>query len=145
MSCYGCDFLLNQIYFKYIWLIGQYIQKLLYSLEGKKTKTPLELVGEKKFYDLDPNEKIKIMTNSINQIHKEYGCKFNWKDKLIVEYKGKEFEIFKELKEIVINCIIGDEMDALDFSTSGIDFNKACKEASRYLVHEIIEKEKKLA
>lgn len=143
MSCYGCDFLLNPIYNKYIWLLGQYIQKVLYSLQGKKTKSPLELVGEEKFYELEPNEKIKIMSNSINQIHQEYGCKFNWKDSLTVQYKEKEFEIFKELKEIITNCIIGDEMDAIDFSTSGLDFNRACKDSSRFLVHEIIEKEKK--
>ena len=93
---------------------------------------------------MTPQEKIEIMSNSINQIHKEYGCNFNYKDSLIVQYKDKDFEIFKDVKKIVTNCIIGDEMDAIDFSTSGIDFDRACKDSSRFLVNEIIEKEKKL-
>jgi len=85
------------------------------------------------------------MSNTINQIHKEFGCRFNWKDSLTVHYMDKKIEIFKEVKEIVTNCIIGDEMDAIDFSTSGIDFDRACKDSSRFLVNEIIDKEKKLS
>lgn len=85
------------------------------------------------------------MSNTINQIHTEYGCKFNWKDSLIVQYLDKDIEIFKEVKEIVTSCIIGDEMDAIDFSTSGIDFDRACKDSSRFLVNTIIEKERKLS
>ncbi len=93
---------------------------------------------------MTPQDKIEIMSSSINQIHNEFGCKFNWKDSLTVQYKEKDIEIFKDVKEIVTSCIIGDEMDAIDFSTSGIDFDRACKDSSRFLVNEIIEKEKKL-
>ena len=100
-------------------------------------------MGEEKFQEMTPQDKIEIMSNTINQIHTEYGCNFNWKDSLTVLYKGKDHEIYKNVREIVTSCIIGDEMDAIDFSTSGIDFDRACKDSSRFLVNEIIEKERK--
>ena len=82
------------------------------------------------------------MSSSINQIHSEFGCKFNWKNSLTVKFNEKDYEIFTEVQDIVSSCIIGDEMDAIAFSTSGIDFNDACKEASKFIINKIVEKEK---
>ncbi|NHI91722.1 MAG: hypothetical protein EAX96_04400 [Candidatus Lokiarchaeota archaeon] len=118
------------------------MQKVLFSIEGKEQKTPIDLVGEQEFKKLPPQEKIAIMSSSINQIHEDYGCKFNWKDSLIVIFKEKQYELFNDVQEIVNSCIIGDEIDAIAFSTSGIDFKTACKEASRLVIEKIVEKER---
>ena len=99
------------------------------------------MVGEQEFRELPPQEKIAIMSKSINKIHSDFGCKFNWKDSLIVNFKENKYEIFTDVQEIVGSCIIGDKLDAIDFSTSGIDFNHACKEASKLVIDKIVVKE----
>ena len=114
----------------------------MYAIEGKEQKAPLDLIGEKEFRELPPQEKIAIMSSSINKIHNEFGCKFNWKDSLTVKFNEKDHEIFIEVQDIVNSCIIGDVMDAIAFSTSGIAFNDACKEASRVVIDKIVEQEK---
>ncbi|MHA1797919.1 MAG: hypothetical protein ACTSVY_05665 [Candidatus Helarchaeota archaeon] len=88
---------------------------------------------------MSPQEKVQVMTISVDQIHKDFGCKFNWRDSLTVIYKEKKYEIFDDVKNVVISCIIGDEMDAIAFSTSGIDFKEACRKASNFLIKKIIE------
>ena len=118
---------LNRIYYKHCWLLGQKIQLSLFIREGIKVPSPDEL-----------RSKFRTITDMLNYRQSKFGCKFNWHNELIVKYKGKSYNIFREIKEIIIECIRGDIKDAIGFDVRGIDFPKACKMANTRIIEKIV-------
>ncbi|MFX1298176.1 MAG: hypothetical protein ACFFD2_25400, partial [Promethearchaeota archaeon] len=76
---------LHRIYYKYLWLLGQFIQHSLLYLQGIRVPEPPEL---KIVY---PNKNPADLINIQREI---YGCKFNWETgALIVCYGDENFDI----------------------------------------------------
>ncbi|NVM54094.1 MAG: hypothetical protein HWN66_10375 [Candidatus Helarchaeota archaeon] len=120
---------LSHIYYKYLWLLGQFIQHSLLYLQGVRIPDPPEL--KKRFPKKNAAELINL--------HREmYGCKFNWKTgSLIVVYKDDQFEISSEVKEIVANNIKADFIACCGFDYRGFDFKKASSTATKKIIENI--------
>ncbi|MFX1450247.1 MAG: hypothetical protein ACFFCM_05365 [Promethearchaeota archaeon] len=118
---------LNRIYYKHCWLLGQKIQLSLFIREGIKVPSPDEL-----------RSKFRTTSEMLNYRQSKFGCKFNWQNELIVKYKGKSYNIFRDIKEIITECIRGDIKDAIGFDVRGIDFPKACKMANTRIIEKIV-------
>lgn len=113
-------------YYKYLWLLGQFIQHSLLYLQGVRIPDPIELKDS--FPDKNPAELIDIQREI-------YGCKFNWKTgSLVVCYKDDQFEISSEAKEIIAKTVSNNIVDLLGFDTRGFDFNRACSEAVENII-----------
>ena len=120
---------LPRVYYKYLWLLGQFIQHALLYLQGIKVIEPPEL---KPFY---PD---KNMAELIDIQRELYGCKFNWKTgELIVKYAEKFFDISSEAKELIANNVSDQMVDLLGFDDRGFDFNKACNKAITKIIDNI--------
>ncbi|MFX1295525.1 MAG: hypothetical protein ACFFD2_11840 [Promethearchaeota archaeon] len=129
------NFELHQVYYKYLWLLGQFIQHSLFYLQGIRVPDPPEL---KMFYpDKEPAELINI--------HREiYGCKFNWKTgDLIVSYRNNQFNISLEAKKIIANNVSNKLVDLLSFDDNAFDFNSACDKAVKNIIDSITNGQKK--
>ncbi|MFX0137791.1 MAG: hypothetical protein ACFFDN_29390 [Candidatus Hodarchaeota archaeon] len=118
---------LNRIYYKHCWLLGQKIQLSLFIREGIDIPSPDELRG-----------KFRTTSDMLNYRQSKFGCKFDWNSKLFVTYKGRSYNIFKEIKEIIIECKRGDIKDAIGFDVRGIDFPRACKMANSRIIEKIV-------
>jgi len=120
------NFEFPHLYYKYLWLLGQFVQHSLLYLQGIDIPEPPEL---KSLYpDKSPAELINL--------HRDlYGCKFNWKTgMLIVKYGKNQFDISIEAKEIIINNVSDKLSDCIGFDDRGFDFNRACKSAIRKII-----------
>ena len=108
-----------QICYKYLWLLGQFIQHSLLYLQGIRVPEPRELAPQYPQAN-SPSELINI--------HRElYGCQFDWATgTLIVRYKDQKFDVSVEAKEIVANNISNKMADLIGFDDKGFDFNSAC-------------------
>ncbi|MHA1264111.1 MAG: hypothetical protein ACTSRS_02650 [Candidatus Helarchaeota archaeon] len=105
-------------YYKYLWLLGQFIQHSLLYLQGIRIPEPPEL--RVRFPDKSPAELIDL--------HRDlYGCRFDWATgSLIVCYKDDRFEITTEAKKIVATTINPDRIACCSFDDRGFNFNQAC-------------------
>ncbi|NVM31498.1 MAG: hypothetical protein HWN65_21850 [Candidatus Helarchaeota archaeon] len=120
---------LPHIYYKYIWLLGQFIQHSLLYLQGVRVPDPPEL--KERFPDKNPAQLIDIQREI-------YGCKFNWETgSLIVCYKDDLFEITSEAKEIVAANVTSDLAACCGFDDRGFDFNRACNKAVEKIIENI--------
>lgn len=120
---------LPRIYFKYLWLLGQFIQHSLLYLQGVRVPEPPEL--KEQFPDKNPAELINL--------HREiYGCKFDWKTgALVVSYQESQFEVTAEAEKIVSRTINPDIIACCSFDDRGFDFNTACNEAVKDIIEVI--------
>ncbi|NVM03728.1 MAG: hypothetical protein HWN67_15460 [Candidatus Helarchaeota archaeon] len=123
----GRSAFLPKIYFKFFWLLGQKVQHSLLLREGIDIPSPDELRG-----------KFRTTSDMLNYRQSKFGCKFDWNSKLFVTYKGRSYNIFKEIKEIITECITGDIKDAIGFDVRGIDFPRACKMANSRIIDKIV-------
>lgn len=112
---------LPQIYYKYLWLLGQFIQHSLLYLQGIRVPEPPELAFA--YPDKHPGELINIQREF-------YGCQFDWDTgTLIVGYKDDQFDVSVEAKDIIAKNVSNRLEDVLGFDDKGFDFNHACDEA----------------
>lgn len=110
-----------QICYKYLWLLGQFIQHSLLYIQGIRVPEPRELTPQ--YPGALPAELINI--------HRElYGCQFDWRSgTLIVRYKEQKFDVSGEAKAIVADNISSKMADLIGFDDKGFDFNSACNNA----------------
>lgn len=120
---------LPRFYYRFVWLLGQFIQHCLLSTQGIRVPGPPEL---KSIY---PN---KNPAELINIQRALYGCKFDWATgALIVSYGEKNFDITSEVQEIIANTVDGRITDYIAFDTRGFDFNQACNYAVTHVINQI--------
>jgi hypothetical protein len=124
-----------QVYYKYLWLLGQFVQHSLLYLEGVRVPEPPEL---KPLYpDKDPAELINLQREL-------YGCQFDWDTgSVIVKYHDSVFDISTEAKKITIQYASKHLADLLGFDDNGFDFNKACTKAVEIIINHITSGQKK--
>lgn len=118
---------LNKIYYKHCWLLGQFVQHSLLHKEGIVIPSPDEL-----------KDQFKTTSDMLNYRQSEFGCKFDWESELLVKFKGKIYNVFNKVREIIFLCKIGDIIDAFGFDMRGIDFPKACRMADSEIIQKII-------
>ncbi|MHA1299407.1 MAG: hypothetical protein ACTSO9_08235 [Candidatus Helarchaeota archaeon] len=119
--------LLNKIYYKHCWLLGQKVQLSLFKREGVEIPHPDDLRSE-----------FKTTAEMLNYRQSKFGCKFDWESTLFVIYQGESFNIFEEIKQIIKECIIGTLSDAVGFDVRGLDFPKACNLANSRIIEKIV-------
>lgn len=120
---------LPHVYYKYIWLLGQFIQHSLLYLQGVRIPDPPEL--KESFPDKSPAQLIDLQREM-------FGCKFNWETgSLIVCYKDDQFEISSEAKEIVAANVTSNRAACCGFDDRGFDFNRACNKAVEDIIENI--------
>jgi hypothetical protein len=120
---------LPQICYKYLWLLGQFIQHSLLYLQGIRVPEPRELAFQ--YPRAHPGELINIQREL-------YGCQFDWATgTLIVRYKDIQFDVSVEAKEIVANNISNKMVDLLGFDDKGFDFNSASNDAIGKIIEKI--------
>ncbi|MHA1278105.1 MAG: hypothetical protein ACTSQI_12425 [Candidatus Helarchaeota archaeon] len=123
------DSKLPRFYFRFVWLLGQFIQHSLLSHQGIRVPDPPELKS------LYPN---KTPTELINIQRELYGCKFNWNTgALVVSYGENNFDITLEAQEIVAKNVDGKITTYIAFDTHGFDFNRACLHAETEIINQI--------
>jgi hypothetical protein len=112
---------LPQICYKYLWLLGQFIQHSLFYLQSIRVPEPRELAPQ--YPHAQPAELINIQREL-------YGCQFDWRTgTLIVRYKDQKFDVSVEAKEIVADNVSNKMADLIGFDDKGFDFNSACNNA----------------
>jgi hypothetical protein len=126
---------LHPVYYKYIWLLGQFIQHTLLSFQGVRIPDPPEL---KEFYpDKNPAELINIQREL-------YGCQFDWETgELIVKYDENLFDISVEASKIIAENVSGNVVDCFSFDDNGFNFYKASRQAVEDIINYIKNGEKK--
>ncbi len=115
--------------YRYLWLLGQFIQHSLLYLQGVRIPDPPEL--KEQYPDKNPAELINIQ-------HELYGCKLNWETgTLIVVYKDNQYDISSEAQKIVAATANDDMLAICSFDDRSFDFNTACNEAVKNIIENI--------
>jgi len=115
-----------------MWLIGQYIQKSLYSKDGTAVCSIKELAVD--YPSLELGE-------LINKHRELFGVNFDWDSSTcVVRYRNKEFDITDEIYTIVVNNLDKEWINNIGFDTKGFDINNAFSEANRTIIDTITEK-----
>ena len=123
------------IYYKYLWLLGQFIQHSLLYLQGIRIPEPPELKAV--YPDKHPGELIDIQREL-------YGCKFDWKTgAVIVSYGDDIYDVSSEAKAIIAENVSNKLVDLLGFDDKGFNFNNACNLAVDSIIVAITHGEKK--
>ena len=118
------------IYYKYLWLLGQFIQHSLLYVQGIRVPEPPEL--KEVYPDKNPAELIDMQREL-------YGCKFDWDTgSVIVNYKDEQFDVSEAAKEIVAVTANRDKIACCGFDDRGFDFNRACNIAVKAIIESII-------
>ncbi len=120
---------LPRFYYRFVWLLGQFIQHSLLSHQGIRVPDPPELRS------IYPNKNPAELINIQREL---YGCKFNWyTGALVVSYGESDFDITVEAHEIVANNVDGKITNYIAFDTRGFDFNQACFRAVTEIINQI--------
>lgn len=123
------DSILPHRLYRYLWLLGQFIQHSLLYLQGVRIPDPPELKDV--YPDKDPAELINIQ-------HELYGCKLDWNTgTLIVVYKDNQYDISSEAQNIVATTANDDMLAICSFDDRSFDFNTACSEAVKKIIESI--------
>lgn len=123
------DVILPHRLYRYLWLLGQFVQHSLLYLQGVHIPDPPDL--KEAYPDKNPAELIDIQREL-------YGCKLNWKTgSLIVVYENSQYDISVEAQKIVAATANDDMLACCSFDDRSFDFNTACNEAIKKIIENI--------
>ncbi len=116
--------------FNRCWLLGMFVQHSLLAKEGVNIPSPEEIM------QLNPGIDIVEAINLQRQI---YGAEVDWeRQKIIVRYQSKRYDVTKLIIEIVNECTYGDLIDELSIDTKGFDFKTASGCAQENIISKIV-------